>query len=55
MSLKRNVTVPTGRLAIGSIVYKKLKKEGKPLIAEACDPASIRCAYRTFLGGSTRK
>jgi hypothetical protein len=34
MSLKRNVTVPTGRLAIGSIVYNNVKKAGKPLVAE---------------------
>ncbi len=33
MSLKRNVTVPTGRLAIGSIVYNNVKKAGKPLVA----------------------
>jgi hypothetical protein len=34
MSLKRNVTVPTGRLAIGSIVYNNVKKAGEPLVAE---------------------
>ena len=32
MSLKRNVTVPTGRLAIGSIVYNDVNKAGKPLV-----------------------
>jgi len=35
MSLKRNVTVPTGRLAIGSIVYNNVKKAGKPPVVEA--------------------
>jgi hypothetical protein len=34
MSLKRNVTVPTGRLAIGSIVYNNVKKAGELLVAE---------------------
>jgi hypothetical protein len=34
MLLKRNVTVPTGRLAIGSIVYNNVKKAGEPLVAE---------------------
>jgi hypothetical protein len=34
MSLKRKVTVPTGRLAIGSIVYNNVKKAGKPLVVE---------------------
>jgi hypothetical protein len=29
MSLKRNVTVPTGRLAIGSIVYNNVTKVGQ--------------------------